>query len=127
MTNQNNSLNIQRLDEILALSDGELFFSLLTDSFSSINPDVESFLKSKAIQSTKLRTSVTYLISKDISDKEIDLVGYFTLATKILRIPKNGLSKSEQKILNLYFHFDETNQTFNCPAILIAQFGKNFF
>lgn len=127
MTNQNNSLNIQRLDEILALSDGELFFSLLTDSFSSINPDVESFLKSKAIQSTKLRTSVTYLISKDISDKEIDLVGYFTLASKILRIPKNGLSKSEQKILSLYSHFDETNQTFNCPAILIAQFGKNFF
>ncbi|WP_294428369.1 hypothetical protein [uncultured Treponema sp.] len=122
----NNTYNIQRLDEILSYSDGEQFFNLLADSFSSLNADVEFFLKNKAVQSTKLRTSVTYIISKDISDSEIDFAGYFTLASKILRIPQAGLSNSEKKTLKLYSHFDETNDTYNCPAILLAQFGRNF-
>ena len=122
----NSSYNIQRLDEILNYQRGEEFFNILSDSFVSINSDVEYFLKHKAVQSTKLRTSVTYIISKDVSDFEIDFVGYFTLASKILRIPSNGLSNSEKKTLNLYSHFDDTNNTYNCPAILLAQFGRNF-
>ena len=75
---------------------------------------------------TDFMNRLRYLISKDISETEIDFVGYFTLASKILRVPEQGLSKSEKKLLRLYSHFDETNNTYNCPAVLIAQFGRNF-
>ncbi len=118
--------NIQTLDELLGMNNGEQYFTLFADSFCSINPDVEYFIKAKAVQSSRLKTSVTYLISKDVSESEIDFVGYFTLASKILRVPEQGLSNSEKKLLRLYSHFDETNNTYNCPAVLIAQFGRNF-
>ena len=122
----NKEYNIQTLDELIGMKNGEQYFTLVADSFRSINPDVEFFIKTKAVQSSRLKTSVTYLISKDISETEIDFVGYFTLASKILRVPEQGLSKSEKKLLRLYSHFDETNNTYNCPAVLIAQFGRNF-
>lgn len=53
---------------------------------------VVKFLKEKSIQSTKLNTSSTYLVVS--SENSFDILGYFTLATKMLTLKKEPLSKS---------------------------------
>lgn len=56
-------MEVTLLSSFLDLPDGEWLFKCLTDSFVSKNKDVESFLKTKAVQSSKLSTSATYLDS----------------------------------------------------------------
>ena len=102
-----------------------LFFKLgFEDVFSSINKDVEEFLKEKAIQSTKLNTSSTYLVVS--SEKGCGILGYFTLATKMLTLKKEVLSKSEIRIISRFGYYDKDSNSYKIPAILIAQFSKNF-
>ena len=113
-----------RLVDLLETEDGESFYKTLTANFSSTNKDVESFLKEKAVQSVKLCTSSTYLvISKDNPN---DLLGYFSLATKVLTLKKLFLSKSTEKIIKRYGYYDDDSDSYKIPAILIAQFGKNY-
>ena len=57
-----NDFQIIRLIDLLSVDGGEDFFASISDSFSSKNKDVEFFLKNKAVQSTKLKTSSTHLI-----------------------------------------------------------------
>lgn len=121
-----NRYTIQRLSEILKNPSGEKYFSVVTEEFSSLNADVENFLKNKAIQSSKLNQSSTYIVSKIISEEQIDLVGYFTLSMKVLRISAKNISNSEKKKIKALSYFDETTETFNCPSYLIAQFSRNF-
>ena len=81
----------------------------LTESFSSVNKDVEVFLKQKAVQSVKLATSSTYMVfHKDVAD----LLGYFTLALKMLTVKKAGLSATQEKILKRFGSFDEESEDY---------------
>lgn len=121
---QENSFEIIHLFDLLAMDDGDSLFKLFADSFYSLNTDVEQFLKEKAIQSTKLNTSSTYLIVS--TDKYIDLLGYFTLATKMLTVKHNILSKREEKIISNFGYYDDASNSFILPAILIAQISRNF-
>ena len=119
-----NSFEIIRLFDLLETEGGEIFFKSISDVFSSINKDVGEFLKEKAIQSTKLNTSSTYLIVS--SKKGCDILGYFTLATKMLTLKKEVLSKSEIRIISRFGYYDKDSNSYKIPAILIAQFSKNF-
>ena len=105
---QENSFEIIHLFDLLAMDDGDSLFKLFADSFYSLNTDVEQFLKEKAIQSTKLNTSSTYLIVS--TDKYIDLLGYFTLATKMLTVKQNILSKREEKIISNFGYYDDASK-----------------
>ena len=61
-----------------------------------LNPDIERFLKSNAIQFAKMKTAITYFVS-DSSDGAF--LGYFTLAHKSLDICADGISrKTRDKI-----------------------------
>ena len=119
-----NNFEVVCLADFLDSSEGEDFFKNMSCSFSSINKDVEKFLKEKAIQSTKLGTSSTYILIHKGQTPQI--LGYFTLAIKILTINLSSLSKSVERVISRFGYYDETYKTYHIPAILIAQFGRNF-
>lgn len=121
---QENSFEIIRLFELLDMEGGEELFTKMASSFSSINKDVEQFFKEKAIQSCRLNTSSTYIVVS--TDGVLEVLGYFTLASKMLTIKTNSLSKTEQKQISRFGYYDEDSQSYKVPAILIAQFSKNF-
>ena len=121
---QENSFEIIHLFELLSMEGGESLFKEMADSFSSINKDVEIFFKEKVVQSCKLNTSSTYIIVS--TNRNLEVLGYFTLATKMLTIKLSTLSKSEQKTINRYGYYDEDSDSLKIPAILIAQLSRNF-
>ena len=121
---QENSFEIIHLFELLSVDGGESYFKKMADSFSSINKDVETFFKEKAAQSCKLNTSSTYIIVS--TDRDLEVLGYFTLATKMLTIKLSILTKSEQKVISRYGYYDEDSDSLKIPAILIAQLSRNF-
>ena len=115
-------VRVVSLSEYDAFMGGEDLKRLL-DSFSCpINPEVENFLKFKAISSTKLSSSQTYLLS---SDKTGDLLGYFTLVLKSYSVNGAKLSSANRRLISRFAEEDESGN-FNAAVYLIAQIGKNF-
>ena len=108
------------------MENGEQYFYTIAESFKSPNKDVENFLKTKAVQATKLNTATTYLVYKEISPIEIDFVDYFSLAMKMLTLKKSSLSCSKERTISRFGYYDEDSDSYKVPAILIAQFGRNF-
>lgn len=120
-----NNFEVVCLADFLETDDDEAFFKNMVLSFSSINKDVEKFLKEKAIQSTKLGTSSTYVLVYKGQTPQI--LGYFTLATKILSLKQANLSKSSEKVIKRFGYYDENSAAYHLPSILIAQLGRNFY
>ena len=120
-----NSVHIIRLYDLLETEGGEGFFSAETEYFESKNPDVESFFKEKAVQATKLNTAATYLVIS-YKNKKFDILGYFTLAIKMLTLKQSVLSKRECREISRFGYFDDESESYKLPAILIAQFSRNF-
>lgn len=60
------------------------------------------------------------------NENGFDILGYFTLATKMLTLKKEPLSKSEIKVISRFGYYDDDSESYKIPAILIAQFSKNF-
>ncbi len=87
-----------------------------------MNGEVEGFLKTKARQSAKLSTSVTYLVW---SDAQRELVGYFTLAQKAYSVQGTILSSSNRRLISRFAEEDNAGN-FHAAVYLIAQLGKNF-
>ena len=120
-----NNIHTIRLFDLLAMDGGEEFFESIANSFISKNEDVEQFFREKAVQATKLNTAATYLVIS-FEDKNFDLLGYFTLATKMLTLKQSSLSKTECKAISRFGYFDDDSQSYKLPAVLIAQFSRNF-
>ena len=116
---------VQRLSDLLYVQNGEEYFNSIIKTFKSPNEDVENFLKTKAIQVTKLKTATTYLVYVQRSDFEIDLVGYFSLAMKMLALKKVGLSRTSEKVIGRFGCYDDNSTSYVIPAVLVAQFGRN--
>lgn len=100
----------------------------ILSSFSCpLNKDVESFLKYKAIEFSKMgfaRTHLVYWQSEDKSEKE--LIGYYSLATKSFTLSKDSVSNSIYKKISHFGTFEPNIGKCVVPAILIGQLGKNF-
>lgn len=118
-------LIIRTVNELLLDEKGTALLAASAGSFISPNPDIQDFIQEKVVQATKLKTSVTHLIFQTDSGK-LDFIGFFTLALKVIRIRNNCLSNSEKKAIRAFSYFDAENDCFNCPATLIAQFGRNY-
>ncbi len=133
MKNENN-YNVIRLIDFIATDAGLEQFNSVASSFLSKDNDIETFLKKKAVQSIKLGTSATYLIVSRNKDFSINILGYFTLTSKILEInnpllatdKKSKLNNNERKVFRNFGNQNENTKTFQLPAILLAQFGRNF-
>ncbi|MBR0497136.1 MAG: hypothetical protein IJJ71_13310 [Treponema sp.] len=120
-----NNVHTIRLFDLLAIDGGEQFFESIANSFMSKNADVEQFFRKKAVQATKLNTAATYLVIS-YENKKFYLLGYFTLATKMLTLKQDSLSKIECKAISRFGYFDEDSLSYKLPAVLIAQFSRNF-
>lgn len=82
------------------------------------NPDVETFLKSKAIRFEESDNSRTYLI---LDSDNGNILAYFSLSFKEVSLENSDISKSQIKRL------DGINKTSErVRAYLIGQIGKNF-
>lgn len=87
-----------------------------------LNPEVEEFLKSKALQSARLSTSQTYLL---IDDKSYQLQGYYTLVLKTYSVSGRELTSSANRRLISRFSMADARGDFHASVFLIAQIGKN--
>ena len=79
----------------------------------NLNPNVERFLKTNAIQFVKMKTAITYLIF-DSNDNAV--LGFFSLTHKSVDIP-SGLSK---KIVDKIKRFSGLNSVYikKAPCVL---------
>ena len=102
-------------------TDKELDFIKSINLFSCKDDDVETFLKSKALEYEKRSKSRTYLILDDerLYKNEIIICGYFTLSLKALNFSDN-VSKSKIKSIDGFSKDIRMTAT-----ILIGQFGKD--
>ena len=125
MINSYYSVNIRRYLESKNEDDRHVLTSIISSFTCPRNPDIESFLKNKAIEFTKKQQSVTYLVmSRDMPGL---LVGYFTLTVKPLvigvkDIPSNTIRRKIERVAR----FDEETQAYSAAGYLIAQLGKNY-
>lgn len=111
--------NINDLIEQIGLAEIE---RILQNFTCPLNKEIEDFLSDKALPFTKQKMSVTYLVFND--DRE--LLGFFTLAGKILTISCDSFSRTVQKKILRYGICNTDSANVQSFAYLIAQFGKNF-
>ena len=88
------------------------------------NADVENFIQTKAIEFSKQKVAMTYLVFSNSEPPE--LVGYFTLANKFVSINGNVLSKTLQKRILKFSQYDGELDRYLVSMPLIAQLGRNF-
>ncbi len=110
------------MDSLDLLGEGNLRLEL-SSFVSAKNPDIEEFIKEKAIAFAKGKLSITYILS-DMEDGA--MLGYFTLTHKSLIVSSDRLSKTAQKRLMGYSRFDVETGNYMASAFLLAQFGKKY-
>lgn len=90
------------------------------------NPDVESFIKDKAILFALQGLSSTHIVTTSFRQEPV-IVGYFTLAQKTIEVDMARFkSKTQQKKISKFATFDPLKRCHVLSAALIAQLGKNF-
>lgn len=98
----------------------------LLSSFSCpLNPDVESFIKYKAIEFSRRGFAKTHLVFWKCKN-ESELVGYYSIAQKSFTLSKGSVSNSLYKKLSQYGTYDNAIQKYIISSLLIGQIGKNF-
>lgn len=123
---ENNLVVINISDYVTSNGDviGENVVQSILSIFSCYkNNDVEMFLKNQAIEFTKKHQSVTYLAVNKNTD---NVVGYFTLSIKPLRINIDAFSNTMKRKILRVSKLDEETGKYAFAAYLIAQLGKNF-
>lgn len=117
---------IANLDMFLEQIGEDKTVSLLADYSCPLNPDVEDFLKNKAILFSRQGLSKTHLVFASKNNHWV-LVGYFSLAMKtfLIRRSKKLGAKLMSRIRKFSRSIEEVN-AYEVSAPLIAQLGKNF-
>lgn len=117
-------INLSELIDILGEDDTK---SILSTFVCPLNKDVENFIKYKAIEFSKRDFSKTYLVFWETDDeKEKALVGYYTIASKFIRVERSAVNSKEARKLRDHGVFDENTNEYIVSAPLIAQLGKNY-
>ncbi len=113
---------IQELDELAQMMGEEALADILDSYSCPLNPEVEDFLKHKALQSSRIGASVTYLVVSPSGS----LLGYFTLLLKAFQIEASKLSSTNRRLISRFAELDARHNLYNAAVYLIAQIGKNF-
>lgn len=106
---------------------GEQEFLRIVSDFScsksgeNLNTDIESFIKEKAIIFDRNDISRTYLIFAHTEDKELILVGYYSIAQKPFEFKESVSRKTRKEIAGHQYFLKGP-----LPALLLGQLGKNF-
>ena len=98
----------------------------LKDFKCALNPDVEDFIKRKAIDFSKKSIAETFIVTTKYERKDI-VVGYFTLTYKIIKVQEDSFKgKTKRRILRFAQPSEESNY-YLIPLPLIGQIGKTYF
>lgn len=87
------------------------------------NKDIEDFIQFKAIDFAKKRISISYLVYDEDTGK---ILGFFTLAHKVLNVPAQGMSNTVRRRMDRYARLDKEKNSYLVSAFLLAQLGKNY-
>lgn len=117
--------NIVALKDMIEKLGEDKTKEILSDFCCPKNPDVEKFIRYKAIEFAKQNIAPTHLVFSSYKGK-IRLIGYFTLTVKSFYVSKSRLSKNLSKRISKFGTYDENIKGYNISAPLIAQLGKNF-
>lgn len=116
-------LSVWRIDKF-AKTVGEAVLSTTLSSFAvPLNPEVEDFIRKKALQATKLKSSISYLV---IDEDLADVVGYFTLLVKPFTIQAASLSSKNRRLIARFAEENTEAGDYTASVYLIAQIGKNY-
>ena len=116
-------LSIWRIDKF-AKTVGEAVLSSTLSSFAvPLNSEVEDFIRKKALQATKLKSSISYLV---IDEDLADVVGYFTLLVKPFTIQAASLSSKNRRLIARFAEENTEAGDYTASVYLIAQIGKNY-
>ena len=86
------------------------------------NFEVEDFIKNKALQTSRMSSSATYLVC---SDRHNEFLGYFTIMAKTYSVNGRSLNSTNRRLVERFAEPDE-NGYYHAAVYLIAQIGKNF-
>lgn len=116
-------LSVWRIDKF-AETVGEAVLSSTLSSFAvPLNSEVEDFIRNKALQATKLKSSISYLV---IDEDLADVVGYFTLLVKPFTIQAASLSSKNRRLIARFAEENTEAGDYTASVFLIAQIGKNY-
>lgn len=116
-------LSVWRIDKF-AKTVGEAVLSSTLSSFAvPLNSEVEDFVRKKALQATKLKSSISYLV---IDEDLADVVGYFTLLVKPFTIQAASLSSKNRRLIARFAEENTEAGDYTASVYLIAQIGKNY-
>ena len=116
-------LSVWRIDKF-AKTVGEAVLSSTLSSFAvPLNSEVEDFIRNKALQATKLKSSISYLV---IDEDLADVVGYFTLLVKPFTIQAESLSSKNRRLIARFAEENTEAGDYTASVYLIAQIGKNY-
>ena len=116
-------LSVWRIDKF-AKTVGEAVLSSTLSSFAvPLNSEVEDFIRKKALQATKLKSSISYLV---IDEDLADVVGYFTLLVKPFTIQAASLSSKNRRLIARFAEENTKAGDYTASVYLIAQIGKNY-
>ena len=116
-------LSVWRIDKF-AKTVGEAVLSSTLSSFAvPLNSEVEDFIRNKALQATKLKSSISYLV---VDEDLADVVGYFTLLVKPFTIQAASLSSKNRRLIARFAEENTEAGDYTASVYLIAQIGKNY-
>ena len=113
------------LRDLLAELGEERTSEILSAFDCPLNPDVQSFLREKAILFSKHGYASTYLVFASYQGSVV-LIGYYALAMKAVVIKGSLLSSQWRGRLRRFAFYDSDLKQFTLSLPLIGQLGKNY-
>lgn len=99
--------------------------SILSDYSCPVNPDIEDFLRRRAVDFAAQGIAQTHLVLCS-EGSSVLLVGFFSLTNKVLTVRRDDVSKTMFKRFCKYGVCDDAAGAVNIAVPLIAQLGKNY-
>ena len=118
---------VVNLDLLLQVKSEEQIRTILNDFESPLNPDIESFLKYKAVEFSKSAIAKTYLVMASYQGAN-KIAGYFSVSGSksfVVKTKGNEISKSMKRRFNKFGTYDAVLKQYHIAAPLIGQLGKN--
>ena len=113
------------LRDLLAELGEERTSEILSAFECPLNPDVQSFLREKAILFSRHGYASTYLVFASYQGSVV-LIGYYALAMKAVIIKGSLLSSQWRGRLRRFAFYDSDLKQFTLSLPLIGQLGKNY-
>ena len=113
------------LRDLLAELGEERTSEILSAFECPLNPDVQSFLREKAILFSRHSYASTYLVFASYQGSVV-LIGYYALAMKAVVIKGSLLSSQWRGRLRRFAFYDSDLKQFTLSLPLIGQLGKNY-